>query len=120
MMALGKLADGRPAVTIVANGGGITLTEVDANIRAGRRMIVIEGSGRAADALVSLLKKTIPSIRRWLIFGNGQRARRPHEAAGVVPDRSASGGRHRSSRCGCRDHPDGKIESLLTRLVGPR
>jgi len=56
-----KLAEGRPSVTIVANGGGITLAEVEANVRAGRRMILIEGSGRAADALVSLLKKTTPA-----------------------------------------------------------
>jgi hypothetical protein len=53
-----KLAEGRPSVTIVANGGGITLTEVESNLRAGRRIILIEGSGRAADALVSLLRKT--------------------------------------------------------------
>ena len=53
-----KLAEGRPSVTIVANGGGITLTEVESNVRAGRHMIVIEGSGRAADVLVSLLKNT--------------------------------------------------------------
>jgi hypothetical protein len=52
-----KLADGRPSVTIVANGGGITLKEVEANVRARRRMILIDGSGRAADALVSLLRK---------------------------------------------------------------
>lgn len=52
------LAEGRPSVTIVANGGGITLTEVEANVRAGRHVILIEGSGRAADALVSLLQKT--------------------------------------------------------------
>jgi hypothetical protein len=53
-----KLAEGRPSVAIVANGGGITLNEVEANVRAGRRIILIEGSGRAADALVSLLRKT--------------------------------------------------------------
>ncbi len=53
-----KLAEGRPSVTIVANGGGITLTEVESNVRAGRPIILIEGSGRAADALVSLLRKT--------------------------------------------------------------
>jgi SLOG in TRPM, prokaryote len=34
-----KLAEGRPSVTIVANGGGITLAEVESNVRAGRRMI---------------------------------------------------------------------------------
>lgn len=52
------LAEGRPSVTIVANGGGITLTEVEFNVRAGRPLILIEGSGRAADALISLLRKT--------------------------------------------------------------
>lgn len=57
----GKLAERRPSVTIVANGGGITLSEVDANVRAGRRMILIEGSGRAADALISILRKTHPT-----------------------------------------------------------
>lgn len=52
------LAAGRPSVAVVANGGGITLTEVEATARAGRRMILIEGSGRATDALVSLLRGT--------------------------------------------------------------
>jgi len=52
------LAQGRPSVTIVANGGGITLNEVESNVRAGRHIILIEGSGRAADALASLLQKT--------------------------------------------------------------
>ena len=56
-----RLAEGRPSVTIVANGGGITLSEVESNVRAGRRMILIDGSGRAADALVSLLRKTTVS-----------------------------------------------------------
>ena len=55
-----RLAEGRPSVTVVANGGGITLAEVEANVRAGRRMILIEGSGRAADALVSLLRNETP------------------------------------------------------------
>jgi hypothetical protein len=55
-----RLADGRPSVTIVANGGPITLDEVDENIRAGRSMVVIAGSGRAADALLSLLAGTDP------------------------------------------------------------
>lgn len=56
-----KLAEGRPSITIVANGGGITLDEVAANVRAGRQMIVIEGSGRAAEAVVSLLRGTVPA-----------------------------------------------------------
>jgi hypothetical protein len=55
------LAEGRPSVAIVANGGGITLAEVDANVRAGRTIILIKNSGRAADAVLSLLRKTTPS-----------------------------------------------------------
>jgi hypothetical protein len=57
----GMFAEGRPSVAIVANGGGITLAEVDANVRAGRQIILLENSGRAADAVVSLLRKTTPS-----------------------------------------------------------
>lgn len=56
-----RLAAGRPSVTIVANGGSITLSEVAANVKAGRTMIVIGGSGRAADALVSLLEDATPA-----------------------------------------------------------
>ncbi len=52
-----KLSEGRPSVTIVANRAGITLKEVEANVRAARRTILIEDSGRAADALVSVLRK---------------------------------------------------------------
>jgi hypothetical protein len=50
-----RLARDRPSVTIVANGGITALGEVEENVRAGRKMILIDGSGRAADALVSLL-----------------------------------------------------------------
>ncbi len=53
-----RLAEGRPSVTIVANGGEIALTEVDQNIRAGRPMILVRGSGRAADALGSMLDQS--------------------------------------------------------------
>ena len=50
-----RLAEGKPSVAVVANGGGITLAEVDENIRAGRPIILVSGSGRAADVLVSLV-----------------------------------------------------------------
>jgi hypothetical protein len=56
-----RLADGRPSVAVVANGGGVTLAEVAANVEAGRPMILIEGSGRAADALVALVRGTVPA-----------------------------------------------------------
>lgn len=52
----GRLAAGRPSVAVVVNGGTIALKEVLANVEAGRVVIAVEGSGRAADAIVCLLK----------------------------------------------------------------
>lgn len=60
----GRLAEGRPSVTLVANGGAIVLDEVRANVEAGRPMILVAGSGRAADALVSLLRDDPPTATR--------------------------------------------------------
>lgn len=56
-----RLCHGRPAVGLVANGGTVTLQEVRNHVAAGRRMILIAGSGRAADALISLLRGTASS-----------------------------------------------------------
>jgi hypothetical protein len=53
-----RLAEGKPSVTVVANGGAITLAEVDENIRAARPMLLVSGSGRAADVLGSMLGGT--------------------------------------------------------------
>ena len=54
------LARGRPAITIVANGGAGALEEVRNNLRQRRRMIVIAGSGRAADAIIAVLRNRMP------------------------------------------------------------
>jgi hypothetical protein len=91
-----RLADGRPSVTVVANGGGITLSEVAANVDAGRRMIVIEGSGRAADALASLLKKTQPAAALADLRARAEKAnlsRRP-ELYRFVPLSAGTDGLH--------------------------
>jgi hypothetical protein len=53
-----ELSRGRPSVAVLANGGDTALREVRMHLDAGRRVILIEGSGRAADALVSLLRGT--------------------------------------------------------------
>lgn len=58
--AFARLARGKPSVTLVANGGGITLDEVAQNMAQGRKMIVIQGSGRAADGISALLWGTEP------------------------------------------------------------
>jgi hypothetical protein len=51
-----RMSEGRPSVAVLVNGGGIALKEVLANVMAVRPTIVIEGSGRAADAIASLAK----------------------------------------------------------------
>ncbi|MFH1722013.1 MAG: hypothetical protein ABH950_05350 [Candidatus Altiarchaeota archaeon] len=50
----------KPSVTLVANGGSITLDEVQQNIQDKRRMIILEGSGRAADVISGIVKGTDP------------------------------------------------------------
>ena len=50
------LAEGRPAVAVVANGGNLALREVDASIRAGRRIVLLDGTGRATDILAAALR----------------------------------------------------------------
>jgi hypothetical protein len=51
-----KLAEGRPSVALVANGGRVTLDEVAQNIAQRREIIVVAGTGRAADAVLSALE----------------------------------------------------------------
>jgi hypothetical protein len=47
----GALAGPRPSVTVLVEGGEIALADVEASVAAGRRVVVVEGSGRTADAL---------------------------------------------------------------------
>ena len=57
----GRLSEGRPSVAVLVDGGGVALKEVVANVEAGRPLIVLEGSGRAADAIASLAKGATPA-----------------------------------------------------------
>jgi len=52
-----QIATGRPSIAVLMNGGRIALTEVAANVKASRPIVVIKGSGRAADAIASLLEE---------------------------------------------------------------
>jgi SLOG in TRPM, prokaryote len=47
----GALAGPRPSVTVLVEGGEIALADVEESVAAGRRVVVVEGSGRTADAL---------------------------------------------------------------------
>jgi hypothetical protein len=47
------LAGGWPSITVLVNGGRISYTDVACSLRAGRPVLAVAGSGRAADQLAS-------------------------------------------------------------------
>jgi SLOG in TRPM, prokaryote len=50
------LGDGLPSIAVIASGGAVARNEVLINVRQGRELIVIAGSGRFADELASVLR----------------------------------------------------------------
>lgn len=65
------LAQGLPSVTILINGGEITWKDAAASVDAGRPIIAVSGSGRAADDLVSALNGTVTDDRARAIVASG-------------------------------------------------
>jgi hypothetical protein len=65
------LADGCPTVTVLINGGEITWKDASESVDAGRPIIAIEGSGRAADALGAALQGNITDARAKKIIASG-------------------------------------------------
>ncbi len=53
-----RLARDRPAVALAANGAERALDELFAHLDAGRPVVLLEGTGRATDAVVALLRGT--------------------------------------------------------------
>jgi hypothetical protein len=49
------LAGGRPSVTVLINGGDIAYADVERSVQARRRVVVVAGSGRTADAIAGAL-----------------------------------------------------------------
>jgi len=47
------IADGRPSLTLVVNGGEITYDDIEHSLRTGRPVIVLAGTGRAADMIAA-------------------------------------------------------------------
>jgi hypothetical protein len=100
-----RLARGRPSLTIVANGGSVTLDEVRMNLQQRRPMLVIEGSGRAADALLAAMR----GVRR---AAEDVRPLLPAVEALGVPDH-----RELFEPFAIGDGPDALAERLLARLT---
>ena len=47
------IADSRPSLTLVVNGGQITYDDIEHSLQAGRPVIVLAGTGRTADAIAA-------------------------------------------------------------------
>ncbi|NET37301.1 MAG: hypothetical protein F6K19_35640 [Cyanothece sp. SIO1E1] len=66
------LAHGAPSVVVLVNGGEITWKDVYHNVKAGRSVIVIAGSGRTADILAQALRgEAITDERAVEIIASG-------------------------------------------------
>ncbi len=47
------IADGRPSLTLVVNGGQITYDDIEHSLQAGRPVIILAGTGRTADTIAA-------------------------------------------------------------------
>lgn len=67
----GVVAAGEPSATVLVNGGDIALDDVRHSIEAGRPVVVLDGSGRSADALaaVSRGERGDPSLAKLVASG---------------------------------------------------
>ena len=108
----GRLSEGRPSVAVLVNGGGVALKEVVANVEAGRPLIVLEGSGRAADAIASLAKGATPAhdVAEFGRDGAGDGRIGAARTASRAPDRWRC---HRVEKCDARDHRRGHMATIF-------
>jgi hypothetical protein len=65
------LAGGRPSVTVLINGGEIAYADVERSVQASRRVVVVDGSGRTADAIAAALAGEISDERTGRLAGTG-------------------------------------------------
>jgi SLOG in TRPM, prokaryote len=65
------LAGSRPSITVLINGGEIAYSDVEHSVQAGRRVIVIAGSGRTADVIAAALAGTETDERAHSLAESG-------------------------------------------------
>jgi len=98
------LARDRPSVAVLANGGIVALREVAENVRAGRPVVLLDGSGRAADALVHALRE------------GGPPAGTPLELATAIADLALLQRPDLFTHVSVHAPPDAIVEALLAAL----
>ena len=65
------LAGGGPSVTVLINGGEIAYADVERSVQARRRVVVVAGSGRTADAIAGALVGNMSDDRAERLAGTG-------------------------------------------------
>jgi SLOG in TRPM, prokaryote len=65
------LAGGRPSVTVLVNGGEIAYADIERSVQALRRVVVVAGSGRTADAIAGALTGEASDERAERLVGTG-------------------------------------------------
>jgi hypothetical protein len=65
------LAGTSPSVTVLVNGGQIAYDDVERSVQAGRRVVVVAGSGRTADALAGAVDGAQSDERAQAVAASG-------------------------------------------------
>jgi hypothetical protein len=84
------LAGGLRSATIVINGGGITYEDVKQSLKAGRRVLVVAGTGRTADQLAGAIRGKDTDGRAGALVASGRDLLRavdfgsPSQASGIA------------------------------------
>jgi hypothetical protein len=66
-----SVAGDAPSVTVVVNGGEVTVDDAERSVTAGRPVLVVAGSGRAADELAAALQEPRQDQRAAKLAGSG-------------------------------------------------
>lgn len=66
-----KLAAGAPTIAIMLNGGAVTWHDAANNVGEGRSLLVIDGTGRAADELADVVRGAVGSQQAEAIVETG-------------------------------------------------
>jgi hypothetical protein len=66
-----QLAGDSPSVTVVVNGGAVTFDDAARSVKAGRPVLVVAGSGRAADTIATALQGNSHDERAAELAGSG-------------------------------------------------
>ena len=65
------LAGTSPSITVLVNGGQIAFDDVERSVHAGRRVVVVAGSGRTADALAAAVDGAPSEERAQALVASG-------------------------------------------------